>query len=77
LNNDIYDPLLAQSEAQKLLPLSAAWYAKMRWKRTGPPYVTVSGRVFYRRSELLQWIEDQNQARVRPKDLVPAQSEAA
>lgn len=56
------DSLLTVKDAQALLPLSAAWYAKARWLKTGPPYIKVGvhGRVFYRKSQLLNWIEKQD-----------------
>jgi predicted DNA-binding transcriptional regulator AlpA len=70
------DPLLNQREARQLLPMSNAWFIKMRWLGQGPPYITVGTRIFYRKSELLGWVEAQNRSRVRPVSCLPEANEA-
>ena len=39
--------------------MSLAWYRRKRLLGTGPPFVRVSNRVFYRRGELRRWIAAQ------------------
>jgi hypothetical protein len=49
--------LLTDIQAQKQeLPMSLAWYRRKRVFGGGPPFIRVSNRIFYRRSELRQWI---------------------
>jgi predicted DNA-binding transcriptional regulator AlpA len=52
------------TQARAVLPMSVAWYAQARCKRTGPPYFKIGQRVFYRRSDLVAWVERHE---VRPK----------
>lgn len=63
-SGNVEDPLLTVRQAQSVLPYSTAWYANHRWRGTGPPFVKIgNGRVLYRRSALLAWIEQQSQKR--------------
>jgi hypothetical protein len=56
-NND----LLTENQAREQeLPMSLAWYRRKRIFGGGPPFVRISNRIFYRRGELRQWIEDRN-----------------
>ncbi len=52
--------LLTDRQAQEQeLPMSLAWYRRKRIFGGGPPFIRVSNRVFYRRSDLRRWIADQ------------------
>jgi hypothetical protein len=52
--------LLTDRQAQEQeLPMSLAWYRRKRILGGGPPFIRVSNRVFYRRSDLRGWIADQ------------------
>ena len=53
-----------ESQAQEL-PMSLAWYRRMRLTRSGPPFVRISNRIFYRRSALRNWIEKQRVSNVQ------------
>jgi len=56
------DDLLSEKQARaEVLPLSLAWYRRQRWTRKGPPYLRVSGRIFYERAALKRWISEQQQ----------------
>jgi predicted DNA-binding transcriptional regulator AlpA len=59
------DEWLTPSEVAKLAKLSVRTLSDRRWKKTGPPYRKLSpgkgGRVRYRRSDVLAWLQgDQN-----------------
>jgi hypothetical protein len=47
----------AQVQAEEL-PMSLAWFRSKRLCGGGPPFIRVSNRVFYRRSDLLTWIQE-------------------
>jgi hypothetical protein len=53
------EDLLTPRQARTELPLSLAWFAKQRLIGNGPPWIRISGRVFYRRGELRSWIASQ------------------
>jgi hypothetical protein len=40
------------------LPMSLAWFRRKRLAGGGPPFIRVSNRVFYRRSDLRRWIAE-------------------
>jgi hypothetical protein len=63
--------LLTEIEAsQQELPMSLAWFRRTRLRGGGPPFLRVSNRVFYRRSELRGWILDRANRTIQP-DLAP------
>ena len=39
--------------------MSLAWYRRKRLLGSGPPFIRVSNRIFYRRGELRRWIASQ------------------
>jgi len=49
--------LLTIAQAQSILPLSRAWYAKARCRGTGPEYIKIGSRIFYSREALLRFAE--------------------
>lgn len=55
------DEWLTPSEVAKLAKLSVRTLSDRRWKKTGPPYRKLSpgkgGRVRYRRSDVLAWLQ--------------------
>jgi hypothetical protein len=55
------DDLLTERQAhEEELPMSLAWYRRMRLLGSGgPPFVRVSNRVFYRRRDLRAWVANQ------------------
>jgi hypothetical protein len=50
------EALLPPEEAAKFLSLQPSWLAKLRMTNAGPRYVKLSRRVFYRRRDLVDWI---------------------
>lgn len=50
--------LIPSKEMPKYVPgtTTQSW-AAMRYKGTGPKYVKINGRIYYRESDLSQWIE--------------------
>jgi hypothetical protein len=51
--------LLTESQAhEEELPMSLAWFRRKRLLGDGPPFIRVSNRVFYRRSELRRWVAE-------------------
>ena len=61
-----HDDLLTEGQARdQELPMSLAWYRRRRVLGDGPPFIRVSNRVFYRRSELRQWISGRAAAGAR------------
>ena len=56
-SNQGHNDLLTERQARdQELPMSLAWYRRRRVLGDGPPFIRVSNRVFYRRSELRRWI---------------------
>jgi len=56
----LHTDLLTEREAQaQELPMSLAWYRRKRVEGGGPPFLRIGSRVFYRRSELRKWIDEQ------------------
>lgn len=51
------DRYLTVREAPTVVPLSKTWYDKARRRGDGPPFIQVSGRVFYRESDLRAWAD--------------------
>ncbi|MDX2943300.1 helix-turn-helix domain-containing protein [Streptomyces caniscabiei] len=60
------DEWLTPSEAAKLAKLTVRTLSDRRWKKTGPPYRKLSpgkgGRVRYRRSDVLAWLQGEQKA---------------
>ena len=51
------DPLWSTKSVSEYLNIHPQSLARWRKNRTGPPYVRLEGGIFYRRSELEEWIE--------------------
>ncbi len=69
--------LLTEIEARKEeLPMSLAWFRRKRVHGGGPPFIRVSNRVFYRRSELRRWIAERAAPVVAPQELVAGRAGA-
>jgi predicted DNA-binding transcriptional regulator AlpA len=60
------DEWLTPSEVAQLAKLSVRTLSDRRWKKTGPPYRKLSpgkgGRVRYRRSDVLAWLQGEQKA---------------
>jgi hypothetical protein len=54
-DHDLLTEIQAQEEE---LPMSLAWYRRKRVFGGGPPFIRLSNRVFYRRSELRRWLAE-------------------
>lgn len=53
------DDLLTERRAQaEELPMRLDWWHKKRLLGGGPPFIRISNRIFYRRSELRKWIAE-------------------
>jgi hypothetical protein len=51
--------LLNESQArEEELPMSLAWFRRKRVHGGGPPFIRVSNRIFYRRGDLRNWVEE-------------------
>ena len=53
LDSDLLDERRARAEE---LPMSLAWFRRVRLLGGGPPVVRISNRIFYRRGDLRSWI---------------------
>jgi hypothetical protein len=62
------EPLLPQDEAAQILKVKKQTPAAWRNRRQGPAYVKVGRRVFYRPSDLREWLESRV---VRPDGEAP------
>jgi predicted DNA-binding transcriptional regulator AlpA len=51
--------LLTEKEARQILPMSLAWFRKKRLQRAGPRFLRISRRIFYRESDLVDFINSQ------------------
>jgi excisionase family DNA binding protein len=49
--------LLTTAEAAEYLRLKPHTLENMRWQGTGPFFLKLGGRVFYRRADLKQWCD--------------------
>jgi len=67
------DDLLTAKQSRAVLPFSLAWYAKNRWLGTGPRWYKIANRAFYRRSDLIAYVE----ANLRVPIAMTSQMEAA
>jgi hypothetical protein len=56
--------LLTIEQAQAVLPMSRAWFAQQRWRKSGPTYVKVGSRILYRCADLLEFAQ---QRMVKPE----------
>jgi len=56
-NNDVQEStLLSTAELAVRYRIPVATSAKWRWSGFGPPYVKFGSRVFYRQSDIEDWI---------------------
>ncbi len=67
------DDLVDTAGAAQLLRRSSRTLADWRWKRCGPPWLAVQGRVLYRRADVLAYLDDRV---VRPDVLRRARTSA-
>lgn len=51
------DRLMTTEQAAGLLQVTPAALRQMRYRRAAPPAIKLGGRVRYRRSDVLAWIE--------------------
>ncbi|MDC7122382.1 helix-turn-helix domain-containing protein [Cellulomonas fimi] len=58
------DPLLRTAEVAPLLRCSPETLRVWRYRRQGPPYVKAGRQVLYRRSAVVQWLEDHTERAV-------------
>ncbi|MCL4851045.1 MAG: helix-turn-helix domain-containing protein [Bryobacteraceae bacterium] len=58
--------LLTIDQAQSVLPMSRAWFAKRRWDGTGPEYVKIGTRIFYPRNALVAFAEQRAVRQAEP-----------
>lgn len=62
------DELLTPAETAALVKLSVGTLKDKRWKGTGPRYLKLTpgrgGRIRYRRSDVLVWLNSRNQQEV-------------
>lgn len=54
--NTPHETLFSQQEAKVVLPFSDAWYERGRVYGYGPKFVKIGSRVFYRKIDLLDFI---------------------
>lgn len=53
----VTDELLQTAEAAPEINMSAFWLHKERSQGRGPRYIRIGRKVFYRRSDLQEWLE--------------------
>lgn len=56
--NTALEPLLHERDAAKILGMSPAWLARMRWQRGGPAAIKNGRAVRYEPAALRKWIDD-------------------
>lgn len=61
------DQLLSETEAQRILPMSLAWYRRARLQRRGPRFLRVGRKVWYRVTDLLAYIESRPSGGEQPQ----------
>jgi hypothetical protein len=54
--------LYNEVQARTLIPMSLHWFRRGRWRGTGPKFLRIGSRVFYRKSELLRFLKSREQA---------------
>src|SRR5262249_5728241 len=55
---DPFEPLIPTKQAARMLSVTAQWLEERRWRRRdGPRWYKVGGRVGYKRSDLLKYLE--------------------
>ena len=55
------EALFAPSVIAAVRSVTPALLERERWQRTGPKHLKLVGRVLYRKADVLQWIEQQQQ----------------
>jgi hypothetical protein len=53
------DPLLTPQETAEVVRRPENWLAKKRIDAGGPPFLKIGGKIRYRRSAVLRWLEQQ------------------
>lgn len=53
------DDLMKQQDLAESLGLTVKTLANWRWKRFGPTPIRISGRVYYRQTDVTAWINEQ------------------
>ncbi|MDF1735169.1 MAG: helix-turn-helix domain-containing protein [Minwuia sp.] len=51
------DPLLSPKNLAAQEKITKGWLDKARCRGDGPPFYRIGGRIYYRRSEYLAWLE--------------------
>lgn len=62
----LHGDLLTPAEAAQIMRASEKTLAQWRSQRKGPPFVKMSGRIHYLRSDIEAWIDEH---RVNPADV--------
>jgi hypothetical protein len=69
------DPLWTPDETAEVVRRPENWLAKKRIDGDGPPFLKIGGKVRYRRSDVLRWLEQQE--RTSTSDPGPAARQEA
>jgi hypothetical protein len=69
------DPLWTPAETAEAVRRPENWLAKRRIDAGGPPFLKIGGKIRYRRSAVLRWLEQQE--RTSTSDPGPAARENA
>jgi len=54
-STELFEELLEQDEAARLIRHSPRTLERQRWAGTGPPFLKIGRKVLYDRQELLAW----------------------
>lgn len=57
-SNSEPDPLLPPRELALQENITKGWLDKARCRGDGPPFYRIGGRIYYRRSEYLAWLDE-------------------
>jgi hypothetical protein len=51
------DPLLTEADVARELQVRGNFLAKLRCSGNGPPFIRIGGKIRYRRSALIAWLD--------------------
>ncbi|WP_051609217.1 helix-turn-helix transcriptional regulator [Fodinicurvata fenggangensis] len=57
--SEIFGEWILEADAARQADESPRTWHRRRQNRTGPPYVKIGGRVYYRKDAIRQWLLDQ------------------
>jgi hypothetical protein len=49
---------ITDKEASKRYGYSTAWFQKQRWRKAGPPYIRLIGKIYYVLDDIDKWFSN-------------------